>query len=455
MKKLLSFCLLLGVLATHAMTQQVLTLEHCLQLVVENNIQVKLSENAVQTAELTKVQRKFDFLPNLNLSVPVNKSFGRSADLFTASVANSPITTNPNLSASIIAFRGLAKWNDLKNAEYNLRSSQYSLEDLRNDIRLNTALAFFQTVFANDNLAIARNRIVLLTQQMEKLQSQIAAGTKTEGDLYTLKAQLATEKVSEVTQQNAYDRSLLDLVLLLNLPTQPQYTLERPTILDSASGRLEGVEQIFESARLNNPGILKQQFKALATKYAINSARAVFFPTLSISYGFNSFYSSNSRERLGYTLVDGFPSITYGNTIPLNTQLNTNFGQSLNFSLNVPIFNRFATRQNYLISKVNYNSSLLNLEAEQQDLYKSIQQAHLDATAADAKYLATQEQLRSLDMSYRYAEARYNAGMLDHYAYMEVLNNKTKAEIEQLQSLYDRMLKRKVLDIYQGKPLNF
>jgi outer membrane protein len=343
----------------------------------------------------------------------------------------------------------------LKNAEYNLRSSQYSLEDLRNDIRLNTALAFFQTVFANDNLAIARNRIVLLTQQMEKLQSQIAAGTKTEGDLYTLKAQLATEKVNEVTQQNAYDRSLLDLVLLLNLPTQPQYTLERPTILDSASGRLEGVEQIFESARLNNPGMLKQQFKALATKYAINSARAVFFPTLSISYGFNSFYSSNSRERLGYTLVDGFPSITYGNTIPLNTQLNTNFGQSLNFSLNVPIFNRFATRQNYLISKVNYNSSLLNLEAEQQDLYKSIQQAHLDATAADAKYLATQEQLRSLDMSFRYAEARYNAGMLDHYAFMEVLNNKTKAEIEQLQSLYDRMLKRKVLDIYQGKPLNF
>ena len=45
--------------------------------------------------------------------------------------------------------------------------------------------------------------------------------------------------------------------------------------------------------------------------------------------------------------------------------------------------------------------------------------------------------------------------MLDFLAYLEVLNNHTRAEIEQTQAQYDRILKRKILDLYQGKPLSF
>lgn len=455
MKILRFFIALSLLLPLHAFAQKQLALEECLELAVQNNIQIKLSENLVESAELSRVQKRFDFLPALSMNLPANKSFGNSADIYTQQIAKSPWTSNPSLVASLVAFRGLAKWNDLRNAEYNVIANKYSLEDLKNDIRLNTALAFFQVVFANDNLSIARNRIQLLDAQLEKLRAQIAAGAKTEGDLFTLKAQLATERVNEVTQSNAYNRSLLDLILLLNLETDADYAVVRPAILDSTGADLADVETIFEAARLNNPGVLKQQFKALATKYAINSARAVYFPSFNVNFGLTSFYSSNSKERIGFTIVDGFPAILYGNTIPLSTQFKNNFSQTLSLSMNVPIFNRLATRQSYLASKVNYKTALLNLESEQQDLYKSIQQAHLDAQAADIKFLATQEQMRSLQESYRYAEARYNAGLLDHYAFMEVLNNKTKAEIEQLQALYDRMLKRKILDIYQGKPLQF
>jgi outer membrane protein len=455
MKSIFCIGVLFLALSANVWAQKTLDLEQCLQTAVAQNLQVKLNENALEIAELTHVQKKFEFLPTVSASLPINSSFGKTADLYTQQIASSLTQSNPNLMATFVAFRGLSKWNDLKGAEYNHISSRYSLEDLKNDIRLNTALAFFQAVFASDNLKIARNRIALLEQQMEKLKSQIAAGTKTEGDFFTLKAQLATERVNEITQENAYNRGLLDLVLLLNLPTQDTYTLERPAILDTEVGALEDAETIFESARLNNPGILKQEFKALSTKYAINTARAAYFPTLNLSGGFTSFYSSNAKPRTGYTIVDGFPSFTYGDPTPAFQQLNSNFSKTIALNLSVPIFNRLATRQNYLISKVNYENAELNLQSEQLDLYKSITQAHLDAHAADAKYVASQDQMESIAESYRYAEARYNAGLLDHYAFMEVLNSKTKAEIEQLQSLYDRMLKRKILDLYEGKPIHF
>lgn len=454
MKHLACFAVLLMAILTAA-AQKSLTLEECLKTAVENNIQVKLSQNNVLSAEIGLVQKKFDFLPGVSMNLPANKSFGNSADIFTQQIAVSPWTSQPSLSASVIAFRGFAKWNDLKQAEYNLVASQYTLEDLKNDIRLNTALAFFQCIFAAENSRIAKGRMDLLESQSIKLDHQIAAGTKTDGDRFTLQAQIATERVNIVTQDNLYNRNLLDLILLLNLAPKETYTLERPLILDGVDQPLEEIETIYEVARLNNPAVRKQEFKALATKYAINSAKATYFPTLSVGFGLTSFYSSNSRKRIGYQLVDGFPEILYGQTIPMFTQFSDNFSQTLNLNLSVPIFNRLATRQNYLASKVNYNSAMLTMEAEQLDLYKSIQQAHLDALAAEAKFVATTEQLRSLEESYRYAQARYDAGVLDHYAFMEVLNSKTKAEIEQLQARYDRMLKRKILEIYQGKPLQF
>ena len=107
--------------------QTTLELERCLQLAVDNNLQIKVSQNVLEISELTLVQKKFDFLPSVNMSLSANKSFGKSADIFTQAIAVSPWTSNPNLTASIVAFRGLAKWSELKNAEYTLAANQYSL----------------------------------------------------------------------------------------------------------------------------------------------------------------------------------------------------------------------------------------------------------------------------------------------------------------------------------------
>ena len=45
--------------------------------------------------------------------------------------------------------------------------------------------------------------------------------------------------------------------------------------------------------------------------------------------------------------------------------------------------------------------------------------------------------------------------MLDFYSLLEVLNAKTRAESALIQAQYDLLLKSKVLDLYQGIPLQF
>jgi outer membrane protein len=104
---------------------------------------------------------------------------------------------------------------------------------------------------------------------------------------------------------------------------------------------------------------------------------------------------------------------------------------------------------------ISFRQTQLQYTITQNNLTQKIQQAWLDVVAAVNKYNATQEQLISLNESYKIAESRYNAGLMDFYSFNENLNSRTKAESELLQARYDFLFKRKILDLYQGKTIKF
>lgn len=437
--------------------QESLSITRCIETAVENNLQLRQGSNQLAVQEITVIQQKFNFIPSVNAGISVGKSFGTTVDNFTQQIATSPYTGSPNLGATLDLFEGMSKWNNLKRAEYNLGASQYSVEDLKNDIRLNVATAFFQTLFAEDQVRLADERVKLVGQQLEKLNAQVAAGIKTEGDLLGVKAQLATEKSNRVQQSSLYKRNLLNLLQAMNLNGSMDYTLERPEI-DPASVQvaLLTVDAVFEDAIVNNPGLRAKAMDAMARKYGVSIAKSAYYPRLTLSYGMGSFYSSNNRpvERIepgpGGTFVP-----VYGDPKALWTQMEENFGQSLNLGLSVPIFSNYNIKASVVSARVGYENALLAEEIERNDLFKAIQQAYLDAETALAQLEANKEQMENVNLAYEYAQARFEAGLMDFYTLMDFLNNKTRAEVAQVQSRYDFLLKQKILELYQGKPLNF
>ena len=434
-----------------------LSLPTCLETAVENNLSLRQTANNLTVSEVTVIQKKFAFLPSVAGGVSLSKSFGTSVDNFTQQIANSPLTGSPNLGASVALFQGMSKWNDLKAAQYSLEAADYSLEDLKNDIRLNVALAFFQVIFSEDQAKLAEERVALLGKQLEKAEAQLAAGVKTEGDVFAIRAQAATEKVNQVQQNNTYQRNLLNLLQAMNLDPMEPYILDRPDIsaMETDPG-LPSLESIRADAFANNPGLRARAMDALSKKYALSSTKATYYPTLSLSYGMGSFYSSNNRP---VVRIDPGPNGTfifvYGDPTPLDKQLSNNFGQNLSLNLNVPIFSNYNLKSAVVASRVRYENAILAEEIEGNDLFKAIQQAYWDYNAARAQLDATKEQIENVRKSYEYAELRHEAGMLDFYTLIDVLNTKTRAETSLFQARYDFVLKKKVVELYQGKTLQF
>lgn len=434
-----------------------LDIRQCLDIAVENNLGARQAENSVEVAEIALIQRKFDFLPSINGSLNLNKNLGTTVDNFTQQIAQSPTTASPNIFASLDLFGGFAKWNSLKAAKFDVAAAQYSLKDLQNDIRVSVSLAYFTALFNQDNVAIAQERLNLLEQQLEQTKKLKAAGAATEGDVLNVEAQLASERVSVVTAENALAQSMMNLVLSMNLDPMDTYELDRPSMaLIEMESELPSAESAMQGALGFNPGLKQRSLQIQSQELMVKVSRAGNYPTLSAGYGMGSFYSSNRRNLIGYEL-DSLAGIVpqYGNTIPLFTQFGDNFGQQVGLSLNVPIFNRYRNRQAYENAQLTLENTQLNYEIERNQLYQDVLLAHLDATAAKARYDATLQQVETADKSFKYSEQRYNAGLIDFYTYMESLNTKTRADLQQYQSLYDYVLKSKVLDLYQGKTLEF
>ena len=123
--------------------------------------------------------------------------------------------------------------------------------------------------------------------------------------------------------------------------------------------------------------------------------------------------------------------------------------------MNIPIFQNYQVRQGVRNAQINLENARLSYENEKNNLYQSILIAYQDAEASFATYEATLEQIQAADISFEFAKTRYEAGVIDFNNYLETLNNKTRAERELLAAKYDFILKSKILDLYQGKPLEF
>jgi outer membrane protein len=74
-------------------------------------------------------------------------------------------------------------------------------------------------------------------------------------------------------------------------------------------------------------------------------------------------------------------------------------------------------------------------------------------TAAKNKYDALVEQATAYAESFRAADVRFNAGAATSVDYFIAKNNYDRANINLIIARYDYILRTKIMDYYQGKPL--
>ena len=440
--KTLILSALMSLGATSSFAQKQWTLPECINYAIEHNISLKQRENTRRQNEVSLNTAKNSRLPDLNAGVSESLGFGRSLGMDNTYSKNNTSNTSFQISTSVPILTGNRIENTIKLNQLNLEASTADLEKARNDIRTQIAQQYIQIVYDTEILAVAKRQIGIDSLQLYRLQEMERNGKATLTEVLQQQSTMEQSRLTATQAENTYRLDLLALTQLLELPSPEGFSIVIPT-LPSNSASLINVnpEIIYQEAIAVKPEVQAEQLRLKASDANILIAKSAKYPTLSFNAGLGTNYYKTLN---GNYKQDSFSS-----------QIKNNFSQSLGLQLNVPIFNRYATRNSIKSASIDKENQQLALDNVKKTLYKEIQQVYYNTVAAEAKYKSSlQAEVTSKD-AFNLTQAKYENGKATITEFNESKNNMMKAESDLVQARYQLIYQKALIDFYRGKELRF
>jgi len=451
------------------------SLEEAIHYATKSNLQVQQSRLNRDLVKSDFNQSRFQRLPSLNGSASQNHNFGTFIDPTTYELRSEETRSNNfQVNASLPLFAGFQQVNAVKRNELALQASEQDALSAQNDVTLSIITSYLNILFAEELIKTAELQRNTTRQQLDRTRVLFKAGTVAENAVLDLESQLASDELSLINAQNQRDISRLNLVQLLNLPNAENFSIVVPDIPepDQAPALVNGA-QVYDVAVQTLPAIQAADLRVLSAAKALDMARGAYFPQLSLNAGVSTFYSSARDFRfpenggleattIGFTDSEGTNPLTiYTPRTTFRTenyafwdQLEDGIGKQVGLSLQVPIFNGMQARTAVQRAKIQQQSAQLNANIARNNLRQTIEQAYVDAIAAQRKYIAAKEQVRASEKNYRNAELRLNSGVINTVDFNIIANTYRSALSSLIQAKYDYTFKLKVLDFYQGKDIS-
>jgi outer membrane protein len=435
MKNIIS-TVVLSLIIFSSFAQEKWTLEKCIDYALENNIVIKQYQINSEYRQNEYNQAKFNKLPSVSASASQGVNFGRSETLDGTFDNFTSANTNANVGANVLIWRGGTLKNTIKQNEFQFKASLEDLQKAKDDVTLNIASAYLEILFAQELIHVAEKQVAQTKQQIERSKQLVQAGTLAEGALLEAKAQLAREELELVNSKNNLQLANLNLAQLLELDDYSNFEVSIPELPElRAQMSLTSSANVFEKAVENRPEIKSAEYSLMNAETQLDIAKGGRMPTLSAYAGVSNNY------------------IAFENAPSFNDQISSNINENLGVNLNIPIFSKFQNRTNIENSKLQIENNQLDLENAKKNLRRQIEQAYVNAKAAMERYNANKAAVNSMEESFRYIEEKFNVGRVNPLEYNDAKTNLAIAQSNLLQAKYDFIFRSKILDFYNGIPI--
>ena len=424
---LFSLCLIQG-----KARAEVWSLDSCLTYAVENNLNIKSAELSVLQGELSVTEAKDGFLPTLNASAGQNWDFGRGLTSSNTYANRNTSMFSWNTQMSLPVFQGLKAIRQLRYSKSNLNALESQAEASRDEVRLSVITGYLQALYNRELLEVSREQLRLSTVQLERQKVLLEGGKVPEVDVIQANAKVAQSELQVVTSENDYRTSLIELAKTLELPDIENFEIE--TVNDENISLLNA-EEVYRNALANYPAMQAARLNIKAADDAVSLARSGYLPRINFNAGLGSSY---------YT-VSGEQSTSFG------SQIRDNFSKTLGFSLSVPIFDAFSTRNQIKQAKVRKLNALLTLSQQESDLHKTIRLAYYQAIGAEKKYQAGKVAVSAAKAALDAMTEKYTYGKANATEWEQTQSNYITTLAQQVQAKYEMVLRNRVLNFYNRK----
>ena len=426
---------------TAAWGQKIWTLQECLDYALANNIQLQQKRITAASDHEDVLQSKAALFPSVSFSTNQSASWRPFAET-TINLAGGTMTTNSNtvsyngsygINANWTVWNGNRNTNTIKQNKLTEQIAQLGIEQQANTIQEQIAQLYVQILYETEAVRVCREIIKASMMQRDRAKTMVEVGNLARVDLVQLEAQVSQDEYSLVSAQSQLANYKLQLKQLLEIHDDEDFDIAVPEVTDAqVLAMIPNEQAVYNAALENRPEIKTSKLNIESSEIAIHTARAGYKPTVSMTAGIGSSNSSGQH-------TDFFK------------QVKNNMNNSLGLSISVPIVDNHQTRTNIRKAKYALQTSELNLQEQQKQLYSTIENYWLNATTSQQQFISARNNVKSMQESYDLVSEQFNLGLKNIVELTTGKNNLLQAEQQLLQTKYTALLNAAMLNFYAGE----
>lgn len=406
------------------------TLQECLDYAYQNNIQVRQSRNNQLSGIEDTKQAKAALFPSLVASTTQSYTNYPSSEV----TDNNSYTGTYGITAGMTIFEGGKLRTEVKRQKVQNQMDALSVEESVNDIRIAIVQAYMQCLYAADAVRINHSTAEASKAQRDRAEEMLRTGSISRVDFAQLQSQYSSDEYQIVVAGSTLDNYKLQLKQLLELDIMEEMNPAVPGVKEeNVLKALPPKNEVYETALKVMPQIRRGELGIEAAKLEEKSARAGFFPSISLSASVGTGHMSNNDFESG-------------------SQIWNRFNENVGLTLNIPIFSNRKNRTAVNKAKIALNDSYLEWTSLQKELLRNVESAYLDAVSAQAQYLSAREKEKYARESYELTSEQFRVGVKNTVELITAQNEYSAAQQQVLQAKYLTLLSIELLNIYQGLP---
>ena len=346
-------------------------------------------------------------------------------------LTNYPLYRSSNsnsFSLSIPLYTGGQLENQRKSARYGLNSADLNLEDAKQQVKWQTAQAYYQALQYRDNIDVQQEAINLLKEHLRTVQIQFEVGTVAMSDVLATNVQLANIQQAFNTAQGNYENALAVLNNVMGLPTDTNLTLES--------------DQNYSEYTTSEADCLKYALEhrpdGISASYAVKQAEA------NVDYTKSGFRPNVSAVVSGSITGEGAFKADHASGAE-------RWAAGVQLSWN--IFDNNVTSAQVQAAKATQRRAESVARQQIEQIRLEIREAYTNLKVAEKNIGVTFDSVKQAEEQFLIAQVRYEEGVDTNLTVMDAQEKLTLARTNYTAALYNYHMSRAQLEKAMGIPI--
>jgi len=288
--------------------QDKLTVNDAVKLALENNLDIKISENQNEILKNNASFLNSGYLPRVSSRVGFNKS-NQNIEIETPNNLSGKLdnmkSENSFSSVSIeyILFDNNGrKFNYKKSKELSNRSGLEVKEVIENTL-LQLYTVFYEVCRLSEEKDIVKSSLEISKSRLERNKIKFDFGQSTKLELLNAEVDVNTDSIRYLNAVKNLSNAKRDLNLVMNVDLNSDYILDKEIVYNSA----ENIINFYDNASKNNTKLKIYAKSVEISDFELKSIRSTYLPTVGLngSYDWNESINDNPYAFFNKNIYDG------------------------------------------------------------------------------------------------------------------------------------------------------